>query len=219
MKTLLLLFFSVFTVYAGDTQNLQFDINSHELKFFTNLEQTLKSKKFITQTENISSPGIAAPVIYRRKEIHLPDLLCYYFYYIRDSSIAYVLYEWDEKNFSKQEPSIKSDKEIKSFISKYKNIYSDIVSKFGQSTTEGDKLILSAVKKGTTRIDNWKLKNGTKIQLYITLSSDKEKSLHFETKPTYRIRLYIYNKQYKSIMDLFAVVGVPTDHFKNLYFF
>ena len=200
MQKVLLFFFSVFAVCTGNAQ--KFDTNSHKLQFFTNLEQTLKSKKFITQTEYISSPGIAQPVIYRRKETLLPDLLCYYFYYIRDSSIAYVLYEWDEQNFSKQEPSIKSDKEIKSFISKYNNIYSDIISKFGQSITGGDKLIVSAVKKGITKIDNWKLENGTKIQLYITLSSLKEKNLDFETTPTYRIRLYIYNKKYKSIMDL-----------------
>lgn len=175
-------------------QNLQMDIHVNKLAYFIKLEDSLGSEKMKRQSEYMSEPGIAQPEIYRRKEAKVPDMLSYYFYYEKDSSIDYVLYEWDELNFTGyKENSKKTEAEIVNFIEKYNEIYSEIANRYGKSQSAGDLSNISRVKEGITRQDYWKPNNSTEIQLYTTLSSKYEKNGPITINPTYRIRLYVQN--------------------------
>lgn len=140
----------------------------------------------------MSANGIAQPEIYRRKETKVPDMVTYYFYYEKDSSIEHILYEWDETNFTGfKENSKKSEADVANFIEKYNEIYSSISNKFGESQREGDISNISLVKEGMSREDNWKPNDSTEIQLYTTLSHKYEKKGIVTINPTYRIRLYV----------------------------
>jgi hypothetical protein len=173
-------------------QNLQMDIYRMKLADFIKLEDSLGSEKVKPRSEYMSGPGIAQPEIYRRKESKVPDMLSYYFYHQKDSSIDYVLYEWDESNFTGyKENSKKTEAEVVNFIEKYNQIYSEIAKKFGDSDSTGDILNISLVGKGMTRQDNWRPNDSIRIQLYTTLSSRYEKKGMITINPTYRIRLYV----------------------------
>ncbi len=180
--------------YFAVGQNLQLDIHIKKLIDFIKLEDSLSSKKIKGESEYMSEPGIAQPEIYRRKETKVPDMLCYYFYHEKDSSIDYILYEWDESNFTGfKENSKKSQAEVANFIERYNQIYSEIAVRFGKSQSEGDFSNISLVQEGMTRKDTWKPNDNTEIELYTTLSSKYEKKGPFTVNPTYRIRLYVRN--------------------------
>jgi hypothetical protein len=194
MRKLILVTLSFMLTYFATGQSLQLDIQTKKLQDFIKLEDSLGSKKIKSESEYMSEPGVAQPEIYKRKELKVPDMLSYYFYYEKDSSIDYILYEWDESNFTGfKEGSKKTDSEVANFIEKYNQICSEITNKYGKSQSTGDLLNISKVEEGMTREDNWQPDGNTKIQLYTTLSSKYEKKEPFTTNPTYRIRLYVRN--------------------------
>lgn len=194
MQKLTAIVLAFLLTHSGTAQNLQLDINSKKLAYFVKLEDSLGSKEWKIDGEYMAEPGIAQPKIYRRKESTVPDMLSYCFFFEKDSSIDYVLYEWDESNFKGfKEGSKKSEAEVANFIKKYNEIYSEIANRYGESQRTGDSLDVSKVEEGSTREDNWKPDEQTKIWLYTTLSSKYEKNGLVTIYPTYRIRLYVQN--------------------------
>jgi hypothetical protein len=192
MQQLTTIVICLLLTYFATGQNLQLDIHTKKLIDFIKLEDSLGSEKIKSESEYMSESGVAQPEIFKRKETKVADMLSYYFYYEKDSSIDYILYEWDESNFTGyKENSKKSEVEVANFIEKYNQIYSEIANRFGKSQSEGDISNISLVQEGMTRKDNWKPNNNTEIELYTTLSSKYEKKGPFTVNPTYRIRLYV----------------------------
>jgi hypothetical protein len=100
IQKLTLVALSFMLTYFATGQSLQLNIQTKKLQDLIKLEDSLGSKKIKSESEYMSEPGIAWPETYRRKESKVPDMFCYYFYYEKDSSIDYILYEWDESKFT-----------------------------------------------------------------------------------------------------------------------
>jgi hypothetical protein len=194
MQKLTLITISIILTHFASGQNLQLDIHGNRLRDFINLEKSLDSKNVKSESNYVSERGVAQPEIYRRKEEKVPDLLSYYFYYEKDSTINYILYEWDESNFAGfKENATKTNAEIANFIEKYNQLYTQVAAKYGKSEQKGDLTDISLAEKGMTRTDNWRPNDSTEIEMYTTLSNKYEKKGAVTTNPTYRIRLYIRN--------------------------
>ena len=119
-------------------QSLSLDIHSSKLADFIGLETRLGSKKVENEFRYILERGVAQPVIYRRKQERVSDLLCNYFYYEKDSVIQYILYQWDETNLNGyQEIARKTDSEIVGYVNKYNALYAQIAKRYGDSEKEG----------------------------------------------------------------------------------
>lgn len=194
MQKLTLITISIILTHFASGQNLQLDIHAKRLRDFINIEQSLGSKKVKSESSYVSERGIAQPEIYRRKEEKVPDLLSYYFYYEKDSSIKYILYEWDESNFTGfKEDATKTNAEIANFIQKYNQLYAQVAANYGKSEQTGDLTDISLAQKGMTRTDKWRPNDSTGIEMYTTLSNKYEKRGMVTANPTYRIRLYVRN--------------------------
>ena len=74
------------------------------------MEERLGGERISTTSNHISFRGEAQPIKFLRKEKEIPDLTVYYFFKKADSTMSYILYEWDISNFEKQENNQKSEK-------------------------------------------------------------------------------------------------------------
>ncbi len=180
---------------SGSSQTLELDIQKNKLADFLKIENDLGSQKIENNSYHLLRNGVAQPIQFKRKEIGLPDLICYYFYLTKDSSIDYILYEWDDTNSKgNEENAKKTQEELKYFIDKYNELYSQIFGKFGESKSEGDLADLSKIETGNFRKkDIWNTDKNIQIELFTVLSSRYEKKGIATINPTYRIRLYIRN--------------------------
>lgn len=182
---------------SASSQTLELDIHKNKLSNFLKIEQGLGSERLETKVIYFTPKGVAQPILFKRKQINLPDLIISYFYFQKDSNISHLLYEWDDKGVNGQNPS-KSEKEINSFIDKYRELYNQILKTFGASKSEGDLSDLSKIKTGDfEKTDTWKPNDSTEIELYTVLSSKYEKKGATTINPTYRIRLDIRNRNKK----------------------
>ncbi len=177
------------------SQVLELDTHKRKLVDFLQLEEKMGSVRVENKSNFISGNGVAQPVQFMRKEKGIPDLLVYYFYFQHDSSIYYILYEWDESNFKDYQENTKiSSPEINAFIDRYKALYGQVSKTFGEGKSEGSITDMSKIETGDfDKQDIWNPNDSTKIDLSITLSSKYEKKGAMSINPTYRIRLYTTN--------------------------
>jgi hypothetical protein len=175
------------------SQMLELDIHKNRLADFLKIEQSLGSERLESKSNYISQKGVAQPIQFKRKQNGIPDLICYYFYFQNDSTIDYILYEWDEGNFEGNNENLKkSPKEINAFIDKYNGLYNQISQAYGESKSEGSLNDLSKIEEGDfKKEDIWKPNDSTEIKSYIVLSSKYEKKGAMTINPAYRIRLYV----------------------------
>jgi hypothetical protein len=177
------------------SQTVELDTHHKKLAAFLSLEHSLGSVRLENKSNYISLPGVAQPVKFGRKEEDIPDLVVYYFYYTNDSSIDYILYEWDAENVKGyQDTAKKSPKEINAFIAKYNGLFHQISQTFGKSESSGSLTDLSKIETGDfSKEDVWKPDDSTKIDLSLVLSSKYEVRGPTTSIATYRIRLYDFN--------------------------
>ena len=196
MSTLKLLFcFAVFShANSLSAQDVELDVHKNKLGNFIALEQNYGSTKVANKSNYISGKGIAQPLIFRRKQSGLPDLLTYYFYLKMDSTISYVQYEWDDKNaIDYKENRILNDAGTLAFIEKYKSLYNQVHQKYGSSISKGNLDDFARIATGDfKKEDTWNPNDSTKIQLYTVLSGKYEKRGFVTINPWYVIRLYVY---------------------------
>lgn len=202
MYRLLILCIVSIAAFTGQAQPLELDIHKNKLPDFIRIEQAYGSVPVEREETYLERKGVAQPLLFRRKEWVVPDLVSYYFFYEQDSSIHYVLYEWDDTNFKERsELEVKSDTEIEAFVEKYKEICAQLTQVYGESKSEGSLADLSKVKNGgLTKKDYWYPDERTEIELYTTLSSRYEKRGFITIMPTYRIRLYIRKTEPKKML-------------------
>ncbi|PWT99935.1 MAG: hypothetical protein C5B52_09800 [Bacteroidetes bacterium] len=189
LPLLLLTFTSAFS------QNVLVDIHHNKLDYFIKLETQQGAELFPQKSNYVSAEDIAQPIVYRLKQNNLPDLLSYYFFYKKDSSISYILYEWDESNFMDgSQIAKKSYEEIKPYIDKYQLLFDKLSIIYGKPESEGG--LGDSIKLATESVserDVWHVNDSTEIDLQIGLSNKSDRHGAISTKPSFKIRLYIQN--------------------------
>lgn len=187
------------------SQEISTEIQGKKIGYFVSLEKKLKSELYNTGQTYMSLDDSAQPIIYKRKEKEIPDLLVQYSFSKKDSIINEVLYEWDVYNFEKNDNNVKPEKFNKALIEKYKNLLKTLTNKYGESKTEGniDNLKDIETYKGLNRKDTWKPNDSLEIVMYTAISNYYKKEGFVTTNPTHRIRLYITNikKETKPKLD------------------
>ncbi|OOQ61883.1 hypothetical protein [Mucilaginibacter pedocola] len=192
-RTALLLILTVgFTAHAF--AQYTFDIKGKTMAYARGVEKAAKSTIIEPASEYLSGEGIGQPEIFRRKETSLPDLLVYYFPNTKDSTINYILYEWDETNFSKNRDAIKKPLSVlQPYIDRYVLVEKQAEAVFGKPETEGSVSDVSLIENGRfKRKDNFE-KDGASVEMYIVLSNKQETNGIVSIMPTHRVRMYIYS--------------------------
>lgn len=177
-------------------QEYNYDIHSTSLTEYLKMEERLGSERISTTSNHISFSGEAQPIKFLRKEKVIPDLTVYYFFKKVDSTMSYVLYEWDVSNFEKKDNNQKSEKFQKALIAKYKGLKKDISIEFGQPEVKKNYSNISQLDSINTFVESstWKPNDSTEIEMYATVSNYYEKNGAVTINPVHRIRLYIRNQ-------------------------
>jgi len=193
--TLGLLFIGI-TVFG---QEFGFDIHNTSLNEYIQMEEKLGSERIPTTSNHVSFSGDAQPIKFKRKEKKISDLISYYFFKEKDSTMSYVLYEWDVSNFEKKDNNQKPKKYQKAFISKYKELKEKISTEFGKPKTKSNYSNISRLDSINTFVESsiWKPNDSTEIEMYATISNYYEKKGAMTINPVHRIRLYVRNQSKK----------------------
>jgi len=200
MKKTLRITFTVGFLIIGITsfaQEFGFDIHNTSLNDYLKMEEKLGSERISNLRKYISLSGVAQPIKFRRKEKIISDLVVYYYFKEKDSSMSSVEYEWDESllTLKSNTNNKKSKKYQKALIRKFNKLEKMITDIYGKPQSEGD---LSDLKKanekgGLYKNVKWFPNDSTEIEMYATVSNFYEKREMVTTAPTHRIRLYINN--------------------------
>ena len=192
MKQLILLILTL--PIMAQAQDILLDIHGKRLADFRKFEQNLGATPEPNKYHQLQSADIAQPVIYRRKQQGMPDLLAYCYVYARDSSIEYLLYEWDQSNMPGNREDTKIPlSQVLQLIKTYNALTDQLTVKFGKSQTKGAITDTSKLDEGLQREDNWTPNDSTAVKMYTVLSTRYEQNGAVTITPTYRIRLYINN--------------------------
>ncbi len=187
--SLMLLSFSIFC------QNLEYNIHGNTISDFMKIEDSIGSERLPATSNHVSFRLIAQPIKYIRKEKHIPDLISYYFFLAQDSTMVYILHEWDVSNFNKNKTldNKQSPKSQKALIEKFKELEKEINLIYGKGITEGGLADIKQanLKGGLDKRIVWKPNDSTVIEMYTTISNYYETKGMVTIKPTHRIRLYI----------------------------
>jgi len=191
-----LIFRILFISVSAFGQKFNFDIHNTSLSEYIRLEENLRSERIPTTSNHISFTGDAQPIQFLRKEKIIPDLIAYYFFKAKDSTMSYILYEWDVYNFEKQDNNQKSKEFEQALIKKYKSLKNEITLQFGQPKTKNNYSNIASKNPKNLFEENsiWNPNDSTKIELYTTVSNFYEKKGVVTINPVHRIRLYIASK-------------------------
>jgi hypothetical protein len=174
-------------------QEFNFEIHNTSLDEYLKMEEGLGSKKIPTTSNHVSYSGEAQPIMFLRKEKVIPDLTAFYFFKKEDSTISYILYEWDVSNFEQQDNNQKSEEFQNALIAKYKELKKAISANFGQPEVDSNYSNLAQYdqKNFFEEKSTWNPNDSTEIELYSVSSNYYEKRGAITINPTHRIRLYI----------------------------
>lgn len=194
----------LFVSTSAFSQEFNFDIHKTTLTEYLKIEEQLGSERIPTNSNYVSFGGEAQPIKYLRKEKIIPDLTAYYFFKEKDSTMSYILYEWDVSNFEKQDNNQKSNNFQKALIAKYKKLKEGISIDFGQPEVKKNYSNISRLDSINTFVESsmWKPNDSTEIELYATVSNYYEKNGSVTINPVYRIRFYIKNLSKKNEIEL-----------------
>lgn len=206
LQPLLTLLIAILTFSATQAfaQDITIDINGKRFDAFQTIEKELKSTLFEDDRDVIIPGGMAKPVIYRRVQQGIPDLLVSYTFSEKDSTIKTIEYEWDMLNFEKERKAQPLSLQ-KAMIEKYRNLLDMCSKKLGQGNQEGDLSDLSKIDQphGLSRSDRWSPNDTTDVHLYSVFSNTSRKQGDESYEPTNRVRLFINRipKSNKPMLD------------------
>jgi len=177
-------------------QEIATEIEGKTAKQFFILEKRLGNKTFIGAYDIVVPMGMATPVVFRRKETSIPDMLVTYTFNEKDSLIQKIEYEIDMINFDREAKGIPKEMQ-KAMIKKYNELLAYLSKKLGKSEQEGDLSDLAKLDqpKGLRRSDSWAPNDTTNIDLYSIFSNRNEETGNIKTRATNRIRLSISKNQ------------------------
>ena len=192
MKTLAAFILLTATLHPRCFAQYIFDIKSKTIDYARGYEKTVNGIPADATSDYLSGPGIGQPVVYRRKEKLLPDLLVYYFPNTKDSTINYILYEWDEANFTKSRQAVRQPLEkLKPYIDKYLRIKVQAEARFGKGETGGSANDPALIETGKFKLKDGFAKDGVTVEMYVILSNKQETNGIVSILPTHRIRMYV----------------------------
>jgi hypothetical protein len=169
-----------------------FDIKGKTMEYAHGYEKAAKSIVVEPGSDYISGKGIGQPEIFRRKEKSLPDLLVYYFPNTKDSTINYILYEWDDTNFTKNHDAVKQPlTALQPYIDKYLSIQKQAEAFFGKAETIGTVNDVALIETGRFKRKDLFAKDGVSVEMYIVLSNKQETNGIVSIMPTHRVRMYV----------------------------
>lgn len=196
LRTILTLGFLIIGI-TSFAQEFEFDIHNTSLNEYLKMEENLGSEQIPNIRNHVSFSGDAQPIKFRRKEKIISDLVVYYYFKEKDSTMSKVEYEWDESllTLKANTNDQKSKKYQKALIRKFNELEKMITDIYGNPQSEGD---LSDLKKanekgGLKKNVKWFPNDSTEIEMYATVSNFYEKRGMVTTAPTHRIRLYVRN--------------------------
>lgn len=177
-------------------QEFNFDIHNTTLNEYFEMERTLGSEQIPNIRNHVSAEN-AQPIKFKREQKIISYLVGYYYFKKKDSTMSYILYEWDESllTLKANTNDKKSKKYQKALIRKFNELEKMITDIYGNPQSEGD---LSDLKKanekgGLKKNVKWFPNDSTEIEMYATVSNFYEKRGMVTTAPTHRIRLYVKN--------------------------
>ena len=193
MKNLILLLFLFSTTLNG--QNISLSIHETSLDEYLEFEEKIGSKNIPTTSNYVSNSGNAQPIKFLRKESLVPDLIVFYYFKKADSTMSRILYEWDVRNFEKQDNNQKTADFQKALVDKYKELKKSISNEFGEPEVKSNYSNLARYDQDFffEESSNWKPNDSTEIEMYTTVSNYYEKKGMVTINPTHRIRLYVKN--------------------------
>jgi hypothetical protein len=198
VPVIFLLMISGFSSYS---QTWLLETRGKTASYFINIENKLGSIAFKYKYNYIGKSGLAQPIQFRRKENGIPDLLVTYFFYLSDSAIDNIEYDWNESSFRDtiESKDRKSATEIMPYLRKYQEIYSNIRARYGDGKIEGN-LDTSGIETDQFRLVNeakWQLHDSVKLKLVIYISNKYSVSRNgyssTYTVPQYHIKLTVEN--------------------------
>ncbi|MHA6281178.1 hypothetical protein ACXYMT_13435 [Salinimicrobium sp. CAU 1759] len=220
MKNLIIVFLFISVSALGQEFNL--DIHNTSLSEYLRMEANLGSERITTTSNHVSFSGDAQPIKFLRKEKILPDLITYYFFKEKDSTMSSIRYEWDVYNFEKQQNNQKSKEFEKALIDKYKKLKENISKDYGQPEVKRNYSNISRLDSLNTFVESstWKPNDTTEIEMYATVSNYYENRGSSVINPTHRIRLYVKNqsKEEKTSPKLDEKKLSELDEVKNDFF-
>lgn len=183
------------TVYG---QEFNFDIHNTTLNEYLEMERNLGSEQ-IPNIRNHVSAEKAQLIKFKRKQKIISDLVGYYYFKKKDSTMSYIRYEWNESLLSLKANTNekKSKKYQKALIRKFNELEKMITDIYGEPISKGDLSDLSIanddIKGGLKKNVKWFPNDSTEIGMYVNVSNYYEKRGMVTTAPTHRIRLHIRN--------------------------
>lgn len=222
MKNLIIGILFVSTSAFG--QEFNFDIHNTSLNEYLKMEEEIGGERIPTTSNHVSFGGNAQPIKFQREEKLIPDLTAFYFFKKADSTMSYILYEWDVSNFEKKDNNQKSEKFQKALIRKYKELKAGISDDFGEPKVKKNYSNISQLDSINTFVESstWAPDDSTEVELHATASNYFEKKGAMTINPVHRIRLYIRNqskeKEIPKLDDkrLVKLGEIKTDFFKAL---
>ena len=180
-------------------QELNLAIHNTYLQEYLTIEEALGGEMIPATSYYHSSNGEAQPLIFLRKEHIIPDLTVYYFFKEEDSTMSYVLYEWDVSNFEKTDNNQKSKEFQEALIAKYKALKQDITDVYGEPKVRRNYSNVSRADPENTFEESatWHPNDSTEIEMYTTVSNYYMKKGAMTINPVHRIRLYVRKKPIK----------------------
>jgi hypothetical protein len=192
MKKIGLLIFFMAGFAVDSFGQYTFDIKGKTIAYARSYEKAAKSTTVEPTTNYISGEGVGQPEIFRRKEKSLPDLLVYYFPNTKDSTINYILYEWDDSNFAKGHDAIKQPlTALQPYIDKYLSVQKQAETVFGKAETSGSADDVSLIETGRFKRKDLFAKDGVSVEMYVVLSNKMETNGIVSIMPTHRLRMYV----------------------------
>lgn len=178
-------------------QEFEFDIHNTSLNEYLKMEQNLGGEQITNLRNHVSFDGNAQPIKFRRDQKIISDLVVYYYFKKKDSTMSYILYEWDDSllTLKANTNDIKSKKYQKALIHKFNELETMITDIYGNPKTEGNLANLKQAKErgGLQKNIKWFPNDSTEIEMYANVSNFYEKRGMETTAPTHRIRLYVRN--------------------------
>lgn len=183
--------------FAVFGQEYGFDIHNISLNEYIEMEEKLGSEQISSNSNHTSFSGDAQPILFKRTEKIIPDLVAYHFFKEIDSTMSYVRYEWDaSRNRDAKNLDVKQSKKfIKAFIKKFIELENSITNLYGIPKVDGNLPNLNNVNTEDVyeKTSIWKPNDSTEIKLYTIQSNLYEKRGAITKSPTHRIRLYVRN--------------------------
>lgn len=185
LSILSLLLLQVDVVFS---QEIYTDIAGKKMSFFKKLEEKNKGKVYQTDGDIIIPGGMAMPIMYRRAQKDMPDLIVNYVFREKDSVMHTVEYQWDVRNYKDKHTDEVPSAFQKDFVKKYNELLRLLTARYGVSESNGelnDFLKVYDLKKNKS--DRWSTKENTEVALYAFRSHTY--------KPVLKIKLYISPKR------------------------